>query len=103
MINQEQLVGIQVLHRQGYSIRRIAKELGISRNTVRHYLREKVAISTYSQRDKKPSKLAPYKAYLLERIEAANPHWIPATVLLREIQALGYDGGITMFKEHGMQ
>lgn len=94
---------IQVLHRQGYSIRRIAKELGISRNTVRHYLRGKVSIPTYSQRDKKPSKLAPYKAYLLERIEAANPHWIPATVLLREIQVLGYDGGITMLKEYVMQ
>ncbi|WP_138944283.1 helix-turn-helix domain-containing protein, partial [Vibrio scophthalmi] len=41
MINQEQLVEIQVLYRQGYSIRRIARELNISRNTVRHYLRTK--------------------------------------------------------------
>lgn len=94
---------IQVLHRQGYSIRRIAKELGISRNTVRHYLRTKVATPTYSPRDKKPRKIAPYKTYLLERIEAAKPHWIPATVLLREIQALGYEGGITMLKEHVVQ
>lgn len=44
---------IQALHRQGYSIRRIAKEPGVSRNTVRHYLRGKVSIPTYSQRDKK--------------------------------------------------
>ncbi|PKF49363.1 IS21 family transposase, partial [Enterovibrio nigricans] len=35
MINQEQLVDIHVLHQQGQSIRRIAKTLGVSRNTVR--------------------------------------------------------------------
>lgn len=94
---------IQVLHRQGYSIRRIARELGLSRNTVRHYLRTKVATPTYSKRERKPSKLAPYKTYLAERIEAAKPHWIPATVLLREIKALGYEGGITILKEHVTQ
>ncbi|WP_158296112.1 helix-turn-helix domain-containing protein, partial [Vibrio thalassae] len=35
MINQEQLVEIHVLHQQGQSIRRIARDLGVSRNTVR--------------------------------------------------------------------
>ncbi|WP_158296086.1 helix-turn-helix domain-containing protein, partial [Vibrio thalassae] len=37
MINQEQLVEIHVLHQQGQSIRCIARDLGISRNTVRTY------------------------------------------------------------------
>ncbi|WP_158296145.1 helix-turn-helix domain-containing protein, partial [Vibrio thalassae] len=37
MINQEQLVEIHVLHQQGQSIRRIARDLGVSRNTVRTY------------------------------------------------------------------
>ena len=100
MINQEQLVEIHVLHRQGHSIRRIARELGISRNTVRHYLRTQESKPSYSPRPSRPTKLEPYKTYLLERIQAAKPHWIPATVLLREIQALGYDGGISILKEH---
>ena len=91
---------IHVLHQQGLSIRRIAKKLGISRNTVRTYLRNKEKLPVYSERQSRPTKLGPYHNYLLTRIEAAKPHWIPATVLLREIKALGYEGGITMLKEH---
>jgi hypothetical protein len=33
-----------------------------------------------------------------ERIEAAKLDWIPATVLMREIQAQGYAGGISQLK-----
>lgn len=33
------------------------------------------------------------------RIEAALPNWIPAAVLLREIQELGYPGGVTQLEE----
>src|SRR5882672_1437670 len=92
MLTQEQAVEIQVLERQGQSIRRIARELGVSRNTVRRYLREQRAVK-YGPRDARPCKLDPYKAHLLMRIEQARPEWIPATVLLREIRAVGYEGG----------
>ncbi|PTR14212.1 hypothetical protein C8R31_107107 [Nitrosospira sp. Nsp2] len=40
----------------------------------------------------RPIKLDPYKDYLLERVHAAGPHWIPAVVLLREIKERGYPG-----------
>ena len=39
MLGQDGFVDIQVLHRQGVSIKGIARELGVSRNTVRKYLR----------------------------------------------------------------
>ena len=39
MLGTEGFVDIQVLHRQGMSIKGIARELGTSRNTVRSYLR----------------------------------------------------------------
>ncbi len=91
---------IHVLHQQGRSIRRIAKDLGISRNTVRTYLRDKSKAPTYPARQSRPTKLQPYYDYLRTRIQAAKPYWIPATVLLRELKALGYEGGITMLKEH---
>ena len=91
---------IHVLHQQGFSIRRIAKELGTSRNTVRTYLRDKSKTPVYPDRQSRPTKLQPYHDYLRTRIETAKPYWIPATVLLRELRALGYDGGITMLKEH---
>ncbi|MEZ8122635.1 IS21 family transposase [Vibrio splendidus] len=100
MINQEQLVEIHVLHQQGCSIRRIAKDLGISRNTVRNYLRDKSKAPVYPGRQPRSTKLQPYHDYLRTRIDAAKPYWIPATVLLRELKALGYEGGITMLKEH---
>ena len=38
MITKEELMKIQILHQQGMSQRRIAKELGISRVTVKRYL-----------------------------------------------------------------
>lgn len=47
---------------------------------------------SYSRREARPSKLEPFKTYLRERIDAAKPDWIPATVLFREIQAQGYPG-----------
>ncbi|ENL7954876.1 helix-turn-helix domain-containing protein, partial [Klebsiella variicola] len=40
MLTQEQTVEIRVLARQGHSIRHIARTLGVSRNTVRRYLRD---------------------------------------------------------------
>ena len=89
---------IHVLHRQGESIRAIARKLDVSHNTVRRYLRDLSMVPTYPDRTQRATKLDPYKDYLLARIEAAKPHWIPATVLLREIQDRGYDSGISQIK-----
>lgn len=83
---------IHVLHRQGMSIRAIAKQLQVSRNTVRRYLRYQAQTPRYASRPQKPSLLEPFTPYLKERIAAAHPHWIPAVVLYREIQAQGYQG-----------
>ena len=65
-------------------------ELLAPRNTVRSYLREREA-RHYGPRRPRPTKVDPYKAYLLERIEAARPRWIPAVVLLREVRERGYE------------
>ena len=53
-------------------------------NTVRRHLALK-AVPKYERKAKRPSKLAPYEAYLRERQTAAQPNWIPASVLHREI------------------
>lgn len=97
MLTQEQVVEIRVLRRRGLGIRAIAKELGCSRTTVKRYLRDQAA-SRYGPRQPRPAKIDPYKTYLLERIAAARPRWIPAVVLLREILDRGYTGGITQLK-----
>jgi transcriptional regulator with XRE-family HTH domain len=87
-------VEIKVLARRGTALREIAKQTGLSRNTVRRYLRDEQA-GRYKQREPRATKLDPFKGYLLERVAAARPHWIPATVLLRELQEAGYLGGIS--------
>lgn len=89
---------IRVLARQGHGVKAIARELGVSRNTVRKYLRGRAVLPGYGPRAARPTKLDPFKEYLQERMAAAAPHWIPATVLLREIQAQGYAGGISQLK-----
>ena len=89
--------GNQGFDTKGLGIRAIARELGCSRNTVRRYLRDEAA-ARYGPRQPRPTKLDPHKAYLLERIDAARPRWIPAVVLLREIRERGYAGGLTQLK-----
>ena len=91
MLGQEGYVEIHVMHRQGMSIKAISRELGVSRNTVRRYLRSRT-VPELQARLAKPTKLDGYRRYLKSRVEAAHPDWIPATVLFAEIEALGYSG-----------
>jgi len=103
MLTQESLVDIHVLHRQGCSIRSIARQLGISRNTVRRYLRDLAQSPGYGPREARASKLDAFKPYLRDRIEAAKPYWIPATVLCREIRTQGYQGKEGILKNYVRQ
>ena len=97
MLVAEEAVEIRVLRKQGKSIREIARMLDVSRNTVRRYLRGQ-GLPRY-EREARPSKLDPYKHYIDERVKAAAPDWIPATVLLRGLNALGYTGGYSILKD----
>lgn len=98
MLTQEQAVEIRVMARRGESLRAIARQVGCSRNTVRRYLRDEEA-KRYRPRAPRACKLDEFKTYLAERVRQASPRWIPATVLLREIQDRGYSGGISQLKE----
>ena len=85
---------IKVLEKQGLSIKGIARETGLSKNTVKKYLRADGVASRYERKVQRPSKLEPFKDYIRARIAAAHPDWIPATVLLDEIIEQGYEGKI---------
>jgi transposase len=83
------------LNGAGASIRRIARTLGISRNTVRRYLRAS-AIPQAAARPPRVSKLAPYTEHVLARVGAGIEN---CQVLLRELRERGYTGGYTILKE----
>lgn len=97
MIGGELGMEIRVLAKHGKGVREIARELWLSRNTVRRYLREPAA-ARYRPRPSHASKLEPYKAYIAERLAAAAPAVIPATVLYAECRERGYAGKLTMLK-----
>ena len=81
---------------QGRSIRDIARTLGISRNTVRKYLRSP-GIPKARPRPRRPSLLDPFKEHMQARMAEGV---FNCEVLLREIRALGYRGGKTILKDY---
>jgi len=97
LISKEVFVEIHVYQRQGMSLRKIAAEVGCAVNTVRRYLAASSA-PKYERKVERATKLGPYKDYVRQRQAAAHPHWIPATVLQREITEQGYVGGLTKLR-----
>ena len=97
MITNEVYMEIEVLRKHGFSLRRIAAEVGCAVNTVRSHLVSGVK-PKYERQKQRLAKLSPYEVYLRERQSAAQPLWIPATVLHREIAAQGYQGGMSQLR-----
>ena len=88
---------IEVLRKHGFSLRRIAAEVGCAVNTVRSHLASGIK-PKYERQKQRLAKVAPYETYLRERQAAAQPLRIPATVLHREISAQGYQGGMSQLR-----
>jgi transposase len=95
LLRLEEWVDIVSRHAAGQSIRGIARELGISRNTVRATLRREEP--PHYRRGATASKLDPYRGYLLQRL--ADFPELTAKRLHTEIGAMGYDGGISILKD----
>ncbi len=70
------------------------RELGVSRNTVRRYLRAP-EVPRPAPRPPRGSKLDPYKGVVLQRLAEGVDNCV---VLLRELRARGYTGSYTLLK-----
>jgi transposase len=79
---------VEALHQQGLKERAIARELGMSRRTVRRYIYAE-AFPEMSQHRRRPSILDPYEPHLKKRW-AEGCH--NGEQLYKEIQELGYTG-----------
>jgi len=82
-------------HGQGWSIRKIARHLHLSRPTVRRYLRSPVVAPTARPRQ---SKLDPYKPLILELLER-DPQ-ASAVVILQHLQEAGFEGEVTILRHY---
>jgi transposase len=95
LIRLEEWVDIVSRRAAGQSIKGIARELGVSRNTVRATLRRE-GPPRY-ERHQAPSKLDAHRDYLIDRL--ADFPELSAKQLLAEIRARGYEGGISILKD----
>jgi transposase len=98
VVNLKGLMMILELHRQGLPISVIAERTGHDRKTVRKYIQQGLAVPQYTPRAARPGALDDFRSYLQERLQA----WpeLTGSRLLREIRALGYQGGKTILNDY---
>ena len=80
----------------GRSIRGIAGDLGVARNTVRRYLKSPESMRP-KPRPQRASKLDSYAEYVDRRLDEGLENCV---VLHRELKALGYGGGYSILKTY---
>lgn len=95
MLRGGQILDVMELHRQGLSIREIARRTGISRNTVKKALSQR-RLWSYKARGPVRSKLDAFKPYLEERVAVGVTNGVR---LLAELRQMGYTGGYTLVRE----
>lgn len=99
MVRLGELMMILELHRQGLSITAIARRTGRDPKTIRKYVERGVEVPAYGPRSVgRPSKLAPFRNFLREKITAFPD--LSAVRLTREIRAMGYTGAYTAVKRY---
>jgi transposase len=95
MLRKEDFAVIEALNKRGVYLKDIAEELEVHPRTVKRALQRGGAPK--AERKVGPSKLDPYKAKVDELL--AEGVW-NSQVILREIQALGYEGSRTILREY---
>lgn len=94
MLKMDDFLQVRLLRQQGHSIKSIARETGLSRNTVRKVLREKVPVA-YA-RESRPGLLDAYKDYALKRFGEG----ISAIRIFQEIQPMGFAGSYDLLRKY---
>ena len=69
LIRNGELFVIHELRQEGLSISAIARRTGLDQKTVRKYLKRGLTAPSYGPRSPRAQLLAPYRAYLRQRVE----------------------------------
>jgi transposase len=92
-----ELVMILDLARQGLTVSAIARRTGHDRKTIRKYMERGLEPPVYKPREPSPSLLAPFEAFLRERVERFPE--LTGRRLWREVRELGFGGGYSTITE----
>jgi len=87
---------VVALHREGHSLREVARRAGVCRNTVRRYL-DAGAYVACAKRARRPRGCDVYATYLRERWEAGERN---SAALLAELRARGYTGAASTLRQY---
>ncbi|ATW24278.1 IS21 family transposase [Candidatus Formimonas warabiya] len=87
---------IKELYNKGVTVTEISERMNCSRTTVYKYLNSN-DLPVSQERAKRPSKLDPYKPYILKRI--FDDGVTNCMVLIDEIREMGYTGGRTILAD----
>lgn len=100
MLTPQQISRIHELHHQRCSVRRIARQLGISRNTVAQYLAHPDGKPQQESSNARASKLDPFKPLIDEWLE--KDATLTARVILQNLQrkVRGFDCSYTLVKDY---
>jgi transposase len=96
MLGGQAVIEVLRLREAGVGVKEIARRTGFSRNTVRKYLRNP-EVPRYGPRAQPSSKLEPFKPFVLQRMHVDGVS--NAERILRDLRAMGYDGGLTILKD----
>ena len=97
MLKGRLLMDLLELRAQGHSYHEIAKLSGVSRNTVRKYLRDGAVCTAKPPRKPRGSKLDPYKEIVAGYVEDGL---ISAPAILNRIGPMGYTGKETTIRNY---
>ncbi len=94
MITREVYMDIKAMHRNGLSIRKIARITGLHRDTVKHHI-ESNSFPEY-HKGKRQSILDPYRKIIEDYLAEDN---YQATWIFERLVRMGYKGGYTIVKD----
>ena len=97
MITKEEFNMVHLLFKQGNSINEISKTTGLNKRTVIKRLKED---SLQMKKRIYPSLLDDFKPYIDKRVAGMLPRRISSSVMLSEIQNMGYKGKVRILRDY---